>query len=936
MPDSNTQDSNRQGSVPKQGPVETDSYQSFLEGHLGNYHKTKVIPKGRKDDTITSITHLVLKPDGEFFSETFASVAPGTVKGDYENRHTCLLRYMLFIFPGAQIIQSGRSNASFHIVIPVDNTVSDLVTGNPDQFKKLLNQLRIMAFCDQIGHGIVTSQSARMVGSINSKTGRIVREIQPATTTFSLAQLQEMVVAWFRNPTVYVFRRMFGVPDDERTRCPFHDSSDKDLAVGTEDSNEKGLACFGDQCVQDRNNPHIPMMTKEEGRPSLAKLLLSNEPYRSRWSKAFKAIADVADVERRMKEAEDEARLAGKELLVIKESTTTDDILAAVCAGFSILTNLYCDSLGNLITVETNTQTDTHVLQRHDTVEKMIALVERIVDVRLLIGRVLKALPLPHARAAAVFHQPGLRADLRLLVRISQTPVLDVTARQIQPPGYDPNTKIFYSGPPLEARIDGLTPRLDKWLSGWTGFGGSPNRSCLTDRDIAHIYAAPITEVLADSNLYVLHGHPCIESNQKNAGKDKISAGLGILRECKAPVDLEHYDANRINQGFGNGVVDGRRVFQVTNVECNADYKNPHITRWATEEQLRGAKHGGGNWIADPNTTTFVITKNRGTLYYDLDDRFYKINLEIEGEAGARAFAFDPVEYVAQYRLEIITEVMGLYLLCLNENREWEIPAGTDRRFLKWLKVIGTILERRGLRGFMQKTKEDGEVNEDREHMTELVRRLHTNKKFEWAKAKEILALCHGNGASGPGTLTLFPAIITQGARPECALGRYVLLRMVGQTFRLGWVDETEGMEVQFIKGEDRIKSGRYKLLQVEKAAENNTSTQTNTKQADETHTKQEEKCGISGIKNDFAGSTKILIPQVQVIDINGFTEKCGISGINSLESTIAKSVVIIENENCSIEQVAGIDPADPADPAKTVEVPNTTTCKDSWGGFNL
>ena len=220
------------------GPIGADMYRSYLLGHVGSFLKKMVIPKGAKDDTITSITHLVLKPDGEFFTETFASVAPGTAKGDYENRHTCLLRYMLSIFPGAQIIQSGGSNASFHIIMPVDNTVSDLLTSNPDQFKKLLNQLRIMAFCDQIGHGIVTSQSARLVGSINSKTGRIVREIQPSTTTFSLAQLQEMITAWFRNPTVFVFRRMFGVPDEERTRCPFHDSSDKDLAVGTEDSNE--------------------------------------------------------------------------------------------------------------------------------------------------------------------------------------------------------------------------------------------------------------------------------------------------------------------------------------------------------------------------------------------------------------------------------------------------------------------------------------------------------------------------------------------------------------------------------------------------------------------------------------------------------------------------------------------------------------------------
>src|ERR1019366_1317247 len=132
------------------------------------------------------------------------------------------------------------------------------------------------------------------------------------------------------------------------------------------------------------------------------------------------------------------------------------------------------------------------------------------------------------------------------------------------------NTQTFYSGAGITLRMDGLTPHLDKALSGWTGMCDSSFRSCKTDRDTTHLYAAYFTEALADSYLFTQHRHPLLRGNQKGVGKDKISQALGEIRDRCTPVDLFHSDDNRINQGFGNGIYDGRRIFQVTNINCES------------------------------------------------------------------------------------------------------------------------------------------------------------------------------------------------------------------------------------------------------------------------------------------------------------------------------------------------------------------------------
>ena len=123
------------------------------------------------------------------------------------------------------------------------------------------------------------------------------------------------------------------------------------------------------------------------------------------------------------------------------------------------------------------------------------------------------------------------------------------------------------------------------------------------------------------------------------------------------------------------------------------------LTRWITLESITGPKHGGGTWSINPNTATFVLTQNKGSINHDLLDRLLVINLEAVGDARKRKFSFSAVDYVREHRFEIIGEVMGLTLLCLKEGIRWEIPPGMDRRFERWMMIIGACLQRRNLPG---------------------------------------------------------------------------------------------------------------------------------------------------------------------------------------------------------------------------------------------
>ncbi|MBI3832488.1 MAG: hypothetical protein HY291_23390 [Planctomycetes bacterium] len=790
---------------------QTDLYRSFIPGREGFFAKERLNPRGFGDQDVVSLTHLVLKPDGQFFASEFARIGPGTTKGDLESRRACILRSLLQFFPRAQIIDSGGTDASFHVVLVLDDKAADIFQSDPERVRRLLGTLRLIAFCDKVGDGMLSALSARAIGSTNSKTGQIVKEIQPETGNYAIEELEALAEAWLAEPEVSILRAWFGLHQEETCRCPFHDSKDADFKIND------GLFCFGgDHCAAGKKAAPITMLATNKKNPSLASLLLSDSGYLKRWGCNF--IESSRKFREQVQKEKDEnvAAEVGKRLITVDDSRTNDAILSDVRSALSAIHNLFCDGAGRLISLEADCDSGVLGLVHHENVEKFISLVDRAAIIRFPCEDESRFGPMPRDRAAAIFHRPELRAGLRVLRRLSKNPVLDPENQRVLPPGYDPATKTYYDGPPLEPRLDGQTPVLDILLSGYTGFCGSPYRSCRTDRDVAHLYAAFFTEPLADSGLFTQHRHPTFRGNQKGLGKDKAGNALGVLRDGATPQDLQHYDEQRINQAFGNGIHDGRRIFQITNIECVKPYANPSLTRWITMEELSGAKHGGGTWRLAPNTATFVLTLNQGSIDTDLLDRLLLIDLETIGDARERVFEFDPANFVSEHHLEILSEVLGLCLLCMQEQVVWEAQQGTDVRFKKWMQVIGAMLKRRGLHGFMSRTDETAEeVDEDLGQFNRLALRAYTAKGNAWLRAKDLLPFCK-TGAPGTADDSIIFGKVVSGPTPERKLAIYVLAPRVGKKVRLPDEEQQSPREIALEVDEDaksKARKFRFELV---------------------------------------------------------------------------------------------------------------------------
>lgn len=788
-----------------------DLYDSYILGHEGVVHKQQSNRKGFKQEDIKHFSKLVLKPDGHYFSEKYCRVGAGSTKGDQTERRVNLLQHCLKWFPKAEIRRSGGTEASFHVILSVDESVSELRSTDPDSFGQVLRGLRLIAFCDRIGDSdILSALSARSIGSINPKTQHKVELIHTGDGSYSLSELQSLTASFEENPELSLFCSWFGVQPNTKCRCPFHDSKDPDLQIGSLDKKGK-LACWGaDHCAGEKSPAVFDLFKGTEHKKSLIDLLLADEPYKEKWKTAFRKFNKAADESRREQARRELSERLKKKVILITPNTPDDDIVKQVADSLAADGSVYRDVDGAFITLQEDPVEHRVLVQRHDTLDKFIALVSRYTAVEKESKNGVSQGSLPYDRARVAFYRPDTLARLPVLKKVSRIPVLDIEHLRVQEPGYDAQTCVYYDGPKIEVSTDGKTPHTDKLLSGWTGACNSLNKTCVKPRDVAHLYAAFVTEILADTGLFTLHRHPLLKGNQKGLGKDKIAHCLGIIRDGLSPVDLFQTDDNRINQGMGEGIRQERNIFQFTNIDVTREYRNTLMVKWTTLEDLSGAAHGGGTWKRSPNTVTFVLTLNKGSISNDLADRLLPIMLEAEGDARERTFDFDPIDYATQHRLEIIGEWLGLAITVLKSGKKWKIPPGVDQRFKTWMEVIGAILEARGIEGFMKDmTEVESEIDELYEQFVELARRVHTDRKSDLLKAKEVAVYCGSSYGD-----RLFTDLLDGKKQPERELAKYILLKFVGKKVNLsveeGAVPVIVKLERQF---NSSVKVNEYRFV---------------------------------------------------------------------------------------------------------------------------
>ena len=381
-----------------------DLYESFIAGTAGTYDKTKVFPQGLQADQITSATQIVLKPDGDFFAADYPSIGPGTKKGDRQATKTCLLRYLLKWFPRAEIRASGGTDASFHVILYLDGSASELLAADREGFMVLLNELRLMAFCDRLGTDLLSALTARAIGSVNSKTGKTVSLVQPSSGTYSADELQGMTSRWLAASGSELLRSWHGIEGDG-ARCPFHDSTDQDLKIRAQ-GEDAGVYCFGtDHCAGGKTCARIPLIARGKGdKPSIAgHILAGRKEYQAKWISAFEeaqaAATDDCDAAA--------AEAAGKRLISINSQTTSDDLLKELKAAMHADDRVYCDGLERPVTTRLNAANGMIEPRLRDTSIKFIALMSEVARVRVKSAKGWKHGPLPH--------------DFRRLNQVSQT-----------------------------------------------------------------------------------------------------------------------------------------------------------------------------------------------------------------------------------------------------------------------------------------------------------------------------------------------------------------------------------------------------------------------------------------------------------------------------------------------------------------------------------
>ena len=330
-----------------------DLYESYIQGHQGTFSKKGVIPAGFNSDKVSNFDRIVLKPDGEHFQSTYSKIGAGTAKGHTDHRRTFLLNHLLECFRRSEIRNSGGSDASFHVILHVDSSVSDLHAQDATKFLELLNTLRLMAFCDKVGCDLLSALSARALNSINTKTGTVVTQVQPATSAYSLQELQALTQHWLKNPKVATFCSWFSVKPGIECRCPFHDSAATDFAVGEHDE-QGSLLCWGQShCAKEHHPVHIPFVGPKAKPLSLANLILADTEYRKKWSLEFNKVYSHQVNAQRLLTAQKNAQKRGKALLIVSPFKADDDLLSEIRQILQDSHEVYQDNQKVLITLET-------------------------------------------------------------------------------------------------------------------------------------------------------------------------------------------------------------------------------------------------------------------------------------------------------------------------------------------------------------------------------------------------------------------------------------------------------------------------------------------------------------------------------------------------------------------------------------------------------
>lgn len=213
-----------------------------------------------------------------------------------------------------------------------------------------------------------------------------------------------------------------------------------------------------------------------------------------------------------------------------------------------------------------------------------------------------------------------------------------------------------------------------------------------SDIDMENFLAVLITAVLIKKSLPGAFPSLLIRAQEHGSGKSQLASCLQYLSEgknygmitYKNDTELEKHLAAQIENSCI--IIDNLRQSNLDSTLLEKFMTDPVISyrRLGTQEEIKKI-----------NDTMVIFTMNGGGMTSDLTSRCLVIELDKENQKKSQGF--NPLDFVREYRNEIIEEVLGL----LNNSDLFRQIDVNRTRFPRWEGILRNIMHGNGYKLFL-------------------------------------------------------------------------------------------------------------------------------------------------------------------------------------------------------------------------------------------
>ncbi|KPK27033.1 MAG: hypothetical protein AMK69_11020 [Nitrospira bacterium SG8_3] len=318
--------------------------------------------------------------------------------------------------------------------------------------------------------------------------------------------------------------------------------------------------------------------------------------------------------------------------------------------------------------------------QRISTLDEFIGRMDSIynvIKVKKLKGGESREIPsvLPRIDSLSLFYSEARSLLPELKAHLYEPAVFFKGGKpRVTPPGFDPETGIFYHVPPDEDPIEPIsgTRHLEECFS-----------------------AVPFEKELYRNNLFawLLGGvffddrnDPpmlAITGNQRGVGKSKTQESVGYLLTGQYPCAVDH-TSDEFDKQLSARFREGQRFISFDNIVTGSGraYRNDRLARMLTQGWSKRVRLLGHSRTVEQKGVLFAINANDCSLDADLSSRALPVKLYRLQPQPMVPFCHD---YVRKYRREIYGELLNI---ALRDPVPVPITLYPYYRYRRWLDLV--------------------------------------------------------------------------------------------------------------------------------------------------------------------------------------------------------------------------------------------------------